>query len=137
MGRPAREDLRRDHPHGPKKLVELCRLLVDHEEDVEADLARFYPRDADQLGEFWDGRMSWRRLWVLVSRLPRESATVIADLGPDLAAWTNEVELLAKAVDELTEANWLFRSAHRGRGPAPPPPDPISRPIEKSDDPGG
>ncbi|MFI7707603.1 hypothetical protein [Nonomuraea sp. NPDC049480] len=116
--------------HGPKKLIALSWLLVEHEDDIEADLARFYPRDADQLEEFWAGRMSWRRLWVLVSRLPRDAATVIAEVGPDRAAWSTEVELLAKAVDELAAANWQFASAHRGRGPAPAPPQPIPRPFD-------
>jgi hypothetical protein len=78
--------------------------------------------------------MSWRRLWVLVSRLPRDAATVIADLGPDRAAWSTQVELLAKAVDELMEANWLFRCAHRGTAPAPPAPEPLPRPFTDIDD---
>jgi len=116
--------------YGPKKLVALSRLLVDYEDDIEADLARFYPRDADQLEAFWDGRLSWRRLWVLVSRLPRDAATVIATLGPEQAAWSTEVELLAKAVDELAVGNWLFASANRGKAPEPPRPEPISRPFD-------
>lgn len=78
--------------------------------------------------------MSWRRLWVLVSRLPRDAATVIADLGPERAAWSTEVELLAQAVDELAVANWLSVAAHTK--PPPPPPEPIPRPFE-ADLPGG
>lgn len=109
----------------------MSRWLVDFAEEVEADLAWRYPRDADQLEAFWDGRMSWRRLWVLVSQLPRDAATVIAELGPERAAWSTEVELLARAVDELTIANWQFASAHRGKAPPPPDPELVPRPFDE------
>ncbi|MFI9552650.1 hypothetical protein [Nonomuraea endophytica] len=91
---------------------------------MEADLAWRYPRDADQLAEFWAERMSWQRLWVLVSNLPRDSATANADLG----TWTTQTELLAQTRDLLAEANYLFRSIHRGSSPPPPPPELFPRP---------
>ncbi|WP_157251034.1 hypothetical protein [Nonomuraea typhae] len=69
--------------------------------------------------------MSVRRLLVLVSRLPRDSATVTADLGP----WSTQMELLAQTRDLLAEANYLFRSATRGSAPPPAPPELFPRPF--------
>jgi hypothetical protein len=120
---------------GPKNLISLSRLLDAHEEDIEADLAWRYPRDADQLGEFWAGRMSWRRLWVLVSRLPRDAATVVAALGPERAAWSTQVELIAKSVDELAVSNYLLSLlVGGGKGPPPPQPQPLPRPTDDDDE---
>lgn len=41
---------------------------------MEADLARYYPRDRDQIHAFYDGRMTLRRMYVLVRGLPYDSA---------------------------------------------------------------
>lgn len=40
---------------------------------MEADLARYYSRDADQLPAFYRGQLTLRRLQVLVKGLPQES----------------------------------------------------------------
>lgn len=79
-------------------------LLLDHSEDVEADLARWYPRDADQLDAFYDGRMSLRRLWVLVSKLPQDSNVSRAVHGEE-ADWTLEAHLLAQIANLTIAAN--------------------------------
>ncbi|WP_433519038.1 hypothetical protein ACQP2T_28075 [Nonomuraea sp. CA-143628] len=113
MGGPAREDLRGARRCRPKKLIELCRLLVEQGDELEAELAHRYPRDADQLSEFWAGRMSWRRLWVLVK-----------------GCWSTETELLAQNRDLLAYTAWLYACVHRGDGPTPPRPEPIPRPFD-------
>ncbi|UBU11599.1 hypothetical protein [Nonomuraea gerenzanensis] len=53
-----------------------------------------------------------------------------ADLGEDRAAWSTQTELLAQVRDLIAQANWLFASAHRGRGPEPPRPEPLPRPFD-------
>lgn len=71
-------------------------ILRDHSGPLEADLARFYPRDADQLCEFLRGRMSPRRLNALVDGLP-PGAGLWRALGVD-DGWTQEAHLIAAVV---------------------------------------
>lgn len=95
--------------------------MIEHGETLEADLARFYPRDKDQLTEWYAGRMSLRRLWVLVSNLPPDGATNEAlSGGREVAAWTMQVELLAQAVDRLAILDHHYMSANsRSKIPEP------------------
>jgi hypothetical protein len=98
----------------------IAGMLMDHSEEIEADLARFYPRDADQLTEWYAGRMSLRRLWVLVSQLPHDSATHEAMVGEEKAAWTTLVELTAQVVDAINQLDWHFRAANSKTTPKKP-----------------
>jgi hypothetical protein len=72
--------------------------------------------------------MSWRRLWVLVSRLPPNSATITALTGR--SSWDTKTELLARICDELMISNWQFQMAHRGKQAPLPPPDLTPRPYQ-------
>ncbi|MEV2277703.1 hypothetical protein AB0I72_19165 [Nocardiopsis sp. NPDC049922] len=88
-------------------------LVTEHSEDVEADLARYYPRTEDQLAAFLSGDMSIRRLHVLVSRLPRGSATGAARAGGRAhAEWTDQVELAAQLLEELRRLRLNFMQAN-------------------------
>ncbi|QNO12676.1 tail assembly chaperone [Arthrobacter phage Tweety19] len=73
------------------KLISLVRLLREDSDVVEADLQRFYGVD---LADFWRGELSIRRLSVLISKLPADSATVAkaSDLSP---GWDVHAFLLA------------------------------------------
>lgn len=53
-------------------------MLRDHTDAVEADLQRFYGVD---LGDLWRGRLSVRRLSVLIAHLPPGSAVWAAENG--------------------------------------------------------
>lgn len=104
-------------------------------EDIEADLARYYPRDEDQLTEFWAGRMTWRRLWVLVSRLPSDSSTNTERVGgPEVASWTTLVELMAQTVDAIRMLDFHYRSANSKTHVQPPPSTPRPREIDHGKD---
>lgn len=105
---------------------------MDHSESIEADLARYYPRDADQLDRWYSGRMTWRRLWVLISQLPPDSATQ-AELsgGQDVATWTTLVELTAQAVDSIKALDYHFMSANTKSHVQPP--TPVPRPGKLAD----
>lgn len=87
----------RDQKASPRtQTAEVPALLLSYPEEIEADLVRFYP--ACDVGKFWRGEMTARRLWVLVSQLPEESATVRAQRGTH---WSEQMYLLARLVDEV------------------------------------
>lgn len=55
--------------------------------------------------DVYRNRLSWRRLLVLVERLPADSATARAMHG-EAADWSLTDHLLASVVDALHVANW-------------------------------
>lgn len=65
---------------------------------MEADLQRYYQID---LADYWRGKLSVRRLSVLVHRLPLDSATVVktAELSP---GWDTKAFLLADIFAAVT-----------------------------------
>ncbi|MEU6087378.1 hypothetical protein ABZ865_11320 [Streptomyces sp. NPDC047085] len=74
------------------------------------------------------GRLSSRRLAVLVRHLPRDSATLRETQG-EAAEWTVTDYLLAAAVDQLAEANWMFATVNRDEDAEPLEyPKPVPRP---------
>jgi hypothetical protein len=88
--------------------------------------------------DLWRGRLSWRRLGVLLAGLPPESATVTAirDASPEPVEpvdppdghgpWSRTEMLLALLADQLVRLQWLYVSAHT-KNP-PPQPEPLPRP---------
>ncbi|MEU9405952.1 hypothetical protein AB0E08_09620 [Streptomyces sp. NPDC048281] len=74
------------------------------------------------------GRLSARRLAVLVSHLPRDSATQ-RELHGEAADWSVTDHLLAAVVDQLAEANWMFATVNRDEDAEPLEyPKPVPRP---------
>ncbi|MGW3440525.1 hypothetical protein ACWDB3_25395 [Streptomyces bacillaris] len=74
------------------------------------------------------GRLTSRRLAVLVKHMPRDSA-VSRELDGDGAEWTVSDYLLAAAVDHLAAANWMFASVNTDEDADPPEmPMPVPRP---------
>ncbi|MEV7219638.1 hypothetical protein AB0N98_07085 [Streptomyces sp. NPDC093681] len=85
------------------------------------------------------GRLTSRRLAVLVKHMPRDSV-VNRELHGDGAEWTVTDYLLAAAVDHLAAANWMFASVNTDEDSEPPePPVPVPRPGDEapSADPAG
>jgi hypothetical protein len=95
-------------------MIRLQAALRNHGEPIEADFARYYGL---AVSDVFAGRMSWRRLKVLLRQLPPESATARATLGAAME-WTATEYLLASIVDAERAAMWQ-RSGGRGRRPAP------------------
>jgi hypothetical protein len=92
---------------------------------VEADLLRFYGVD---LLDHYRGRLTARRLRVLIQHLPVESALVRALHGEE-AQWGLTEHLLASAVDQLAAGNWMFATVHTPEDGSPPRrPEPVPRP---------
>jgi hypothetical protein len=74
--------------------------------------------------------MSSRRLSVLVSHLPRDSA-VGRELHGEAAEWSVGDHLLAAAVDHLAAANWMFACVNTAEdADQPDPPEPVPRPQD-------
>ncbi|MFF3750099.1 hypothetical protein ACFYYH_06495 [Streptomyces sp. NPDC002018] len=103
--------------------------MEEHAEALEADLLRYYGTD---LLDWHRGRLSSRRVAVLVRHLPRESA-LARDLHGEAADWSVTDHLLAHAVDRLAEANWMFAAVNRDEDADPPDaPEPLPRPGDAS-----
>jgi hypothetical protein len=126
--------------HG--KIAQGLALVAEYAEAIEADLQRFY--NVDLLDMYRpDGKLSLRKVVVLVNHLPPESTTMTAirnSVTPEIAAlagegtnpaeapWSQVEMLLAAAVDELRGFRYMYISAHVEKGQAGKPPDPIVRP---------
>ena len=109
----------------PGKLGALAWLLSHRSSQVEADLAQFY-------GVLDMGSLSVRKLWVLVSQLPREARVIQAEVPA--AVWSSTDYLLARVVDELAVGNWLYQTVHSKK--PPPQPKPLQRPgVEEEKEP--
>ena len=92
---------------------------------MEADLLRYYGVD---LLDRYRGRLSARRLRVLIQHLPRDAALVRALHGEE-GEWGLTEHLLAAVVDLLAAGNWQFAAAHTPEHADPPErPAPIPRP---------
>lgn len=98
----------------------LAVYLRTHSGPIEADFAREYPRDEDQLVEFWRGRLTVRRALVLIDHLPPGAALWRA-LQVD-TAWSEATHLAAQQLDLLQLLNW------RMAGEPGQPPDQTQRP---------
>jgi hypothetical protein len=86
------------------KLLGLVALVVEHHEALELDLA---DRGVDLL-DLWRGRLSPRRLELLIRDLPPTSR-LVRSLDPDAAAantWGTTEYLLAYIADLLGQANF-------------------------------
>ncbi|MET9429874.1 MULTISPECIES: hypothetical protein [unclassified Streptomyces] len=79
------------------------------------------------------GRLSSRRLAVLVRHMPRDSALARAVHG-EAAEWGVSDYLLAAAVDHLAESNWMFATVNQDEdAEALEYPKPVPRPAGDGD----
>lgn len=83
----------------------LHRLVTEHGEAIEADLQRVFGID---LLDLYRGRLTWRRLGVLVRSLARRpDSDLYRAIGGEAAEWTLDQHLAASLVDRLTLQNYL------------------------------
>ncbi|MER5970264.1 hypothetical protein ABT112_11105 [Streptomyces sp. NPDC002055] len=74
------------------------------------------------------GRLSSRRLAVLLAHLPRDGA-VARELHDEAAEWSVTDHLLATVADQLAVSNWMFATVNRDEDAEPLDyPEPIPRP---------
>lgn len=85
------------------------------------------------LADYWRGRLSARRLRVLIERLPEQAVTLrVLD---ERSAWTTGDYLLALVADRLADLAWLYVEAHRAKTARNPKPRPLFRPGERDTQP--
>jgi hypothetical protein len=127
-------------PSGPDvngKIQKAVWITATFAEEIEADLARFY--HIDFLDLYRPGRLSWRKLLVLVEHLPPEAAlnTAIRNLMPEdklaenagdptKAPWSAAETLLASVIDEIRNLGWTYVQGHSDS--SIPKPLPVPRP---------
>jgi hypothetical protein len=101
-------------------------LLRAFPEEIEADLARFYPgRD---IAQFWRGEMTGRALAVLIRHLPEDAALVKAQRGTH---WSELMYLVAHIADTVAYARADYANAHGGSASPEPVPRPDSPDAEE------
>lgn len=108
-----------ERPRGAGGRIGLCGLLNEHAEAVEYDLLVLgYDLQRD-LG----GRLTWRRLRVILTHLPQSSAFK-RQVNPD-SVWDLTPELLASLIDTVNVSNYYLGHLAGGK---PKKPKPIQRP---------
>lgn len=117
------------------KIVEVSEWLEAHAETVEADLQRWYGID---LRDLFRGRLSYRRLWVLVTKLPADSwtQTELRDSAPPVVddertakfgPWALINYQLAQLLDSVHRLEYV-QAVSGGLEPKPDPPKPVPKP---------
>ena len=91
---------------------------------------RFY--HLDLYADLGTDRLTWRRLGVLLTHLPRESSYVQA-VGGERARWGDVEHLLAGVIDVVQIGNFYTQvlASNRQFKDAPKPPKPFMRPGDK------
>jgi hypothetical protein len=99
--------------------------VLDHHAAVEADFAHYYP--GVDLADLWHGRLSWRRVGVLLAGLPTHGTALARALtGTDAGEWTVTDYLLAEVVDAARLNVWATAQVNSTRRIKQP--DPLPRP---------
>jgi hypothetical protein len=102
------------------------QAIREHPEELEADLLEFFRVD---LLDLWRGRLSLRRIAVLVKSLGRRPGrSSLAAVMDESAEWATSDYLLARISDALEMSNFLFLKANAEDSKSITPPDPIPRP---------
>ncbi|MGW3232472.1 hypothetical protein [Kitasatospora sp. NPDC001095] len=93
---------------------------------MEADLLEFYGVD---LLDLWRGRLSLRRVHVLISSLMHKPgrSVLLAELD-ETTQWGTAEHLMARVSDALELSNYLFIKANSESSADLPIPEPIPRP---------
>jgi hypothetical protein len=101
----------------------------EYGEDLESDLLRFW--GLDLVAELGTPRLTWRRLRVLIERLPPESAVYRSIAGEESAMWTPDRHLLAGVIDRLGVVSYLLGGTLVGLGAVKENPVPEPKPLER------
>ncbi|MFF4223189.1 hypothetical protein ACFYZH_10025 [Streptomyces abikoensis] len=100
--------------------------MRDYSDQLEADLLEYFGID---LLDLWRGRLTLRRLHVLISSLlSRQGSGALAAAIDESAIWSHEAHILARVSDALEAANYLFISANTAGDTRLDPPEPMWRP---------
>lgn len=106
----------------------VVRVLVRHTDELESDLLMHF--HGIDLHDLFTGRLSFRRLAVLINRLVGmfgKSAVSLAMLG-EQARWGNTQYMIADLIDRVEISNWLTTEVYKAEGSSNPIPTPYPRP---------
>lgn len=121
----------RERPGG---IAQLCDLVDEHGDALEADFQQFYRLD---LADVWRGAMSPRRALVLAEQLayePHSRYRAFALGGPEYIGWDRLAPQLAELIDATNLGTVVAIKAAGGKSEAPPPyPRPAPPKIAKDD----
>ncbi|MGW5773109.1 hypothetical protein ACWEVY_28655 [Streptomyces longwoodensis] len=119
--------LQREDQQGCGKLTRAVYVIRKYPEELEADLLQHFGVDFLDL---WRGRLSLRRVSVLInSLLSQPGRSVLAAAADESAVWGESEYLLARVSDALELSNYLFYQANSGEDADDwPIPVPLQRP---------
>ncbi|MGW6597910.1 hypothetical protein [Streptomyces sp. NPDC055036] len=104
----------------------VVRVVRDFPEELEADLLEFFQVD---LLDLWRGRLSLRRLGVLINSLMAKTGrSTLLRAMDERSEWSESDYLLARISDALELSNFLFIKANSEDAQDLEMPDPIPRP---------
>ncbi|MFE5092086.1 hypothetical protein ACFRCI_17275 [Streptomyces sp. NPDC056638] len=107
--------------------------MKDYPDELEADLLEFFGVD---VLDFWSGRLSLRRIAVLInSLLHKPGKSVLLQAMDEKTRWDEPTYLLARNSDALELSNYLFLKANSTNADDLDPPAPIPRPGEMEPEP--
>lgn len=111
----------------------VVRVIREFQDELEADLMEFFGVD---LLDLWRGRLSIRRIGVLIDSLMRKQGRSTLLMAMDeRASWTETDYLLARLSDAAELSNYLFLKANAESSDDLEPPTPLSRPGDPEPEP--
>ena len=114
-------------------ILELCDLVDEHGDELEADFAQFY--NGLDIADVWRGQLSPRRVLVLAGQLgtiPGSRFRAATLGGSDWLGWSPEARLLADLVDAVVDNSVVTVKSAGGKTKRP---EPYPRPIAAADKP--
>ncbi|WP_234431752.1 hypothetical protein [Streptomyces sp. NRRL S-241] len=113
--------------------MSVVRVIQDYQDELEADLLEFFQVD---LLDLWRGRLSLRRVGVLINSLMKKPGrSTLLEAMDERTRWGESDYLLARISDALELSNYLFFKANAEDSDDLEQPDPIPRPGEPEPEP--
>lgn len=104
----------------------VVRVIQDYQDELEADLLEFFRVD---LLDLWRGRLSLRRIGVLIDSLMKKPGrSTLLEAMDERSRWSEADYLLARISDGLELSNYLFLKANAENADDIEQPDPVTRP---------
>ncbi|MFD8018921.1 hypothetical protein ACFV6G_00590 [Streptomyces lavendulae] len=111
----------------------VVRVVQDYQDELEADLLEFFGVD---LLDLWRGRLSLRRIGVLINSLMKKPGrSTLLEALDERTRWGESDYLLARISDALELSNYLYFKANAEDSDDLEQPDPIPRPGQPEPEP--
>lgn len=110
----------------------VVRVVQEYQDELEADLFEFFGID---LLDLWRGRLSLRRVGVLINSLMKKPGrSTLLEAMDERTRWGESDYLLARISDALELSNYLYFKANAEDSDDLEQPDPIPRPGQTEPD---